>query len=188
MRRIEFEYIFIAIIAIISIGIALLYEKFSVDVSRAGLWFLVGLFFTIVTYFIVRNLTKKESDPYEIINPLLVTFTLYSMMLPLNYLVDIQSFGFTSSLRYITTPVMFQYIIICLIGLIGLLIGYYLPFGRQFVRKLPPLSLTNKELLIVGCILLLLGIISFVTTLAMFGGWGGYYKYATLIPEKWEIW
>lgn len=186
MKNVKVEYILIAIIAIISIGIARLYERFLIDIDRAGLWVLVGLFFAVVIYFIIRNLTRKKSDPYEIINPLLITFTLYSMMLPLNYLINIQHFGFAASLRYISKPVIFQYIIICLIGLIGLLIGYYSPFANHLVPKLPAPSITNRELKIAGCILLVLGVLSFATNVAGYGGISSYIKVG-YSPQRYVI-
>lgn len=172
MKKLKFECILITVIGMISIGLALFYENSRMNIDRTGLWVLVGLFFTIVIYGIVRNLIRKGADPYEIINPLLITFTLYSMMLPINYLVNARSL--TSA--YVMNPVMFQYLIICLIGLMGLLIGYYSPFARKFVSKLSVPIITNRELRITGLILFVLGIFSFATNVASFGGIGEYIR------------
>ncbi len=174
MKNLKIEYLLIVIIAIISIGIAVLYEKLILDITDSGLWVLVALFFIITAFFIIRSLSRRGSDPYEIINPLLITLALYSMMLPLNYLVNVRIFKTEVAFRYITNPVMFQYIVICLIGLIGLLLGYYSPFTKQFVSKLPIPTVTYRELTIAAFVLFLYGIISFATNVASFGGISGY--------------
>jgi len=174
VRRIEF--IFTVIVVTVSIGISLIYGQLARSISRTGLWFFVIIFFALVMFFIIRNTRKEGSDSYEIINPLLIVLTLYSMMLPLNYLVSMQDVAIASLFRYVADPIIFQYTLICLIGLIGLLIGYYSPFSEKIVAKLPVITTDYRLLKIAGLILLVSGMISFATNVASFGGLSNYIK------------
>lgn len=186
MRRSRWSYLLIALIAVISISIALLYEKLLFDISETELAILVGIFFAVVVFQIGRNLARKGSDPYEIINPILVTYCLYAMMLPLNYLISLNIPTFEINVPGVAVLPMFQYVVICLIGLFGLVAGYYFPFDRRWTQKIPVWEISMRELKIAALILLLLGLVSFGTRIA---GYGGIYNYIKVGygPERYVI-
>lgn len=174
MPKRKIESILMAMIVILSIGIALVYEA-SVDrVSLKDLWILVIVIAAVIIFSLIRNMVKAESDSYEIINPILLIFALYALMLPLNYLVSLSVPTFTIDIPGKSTLPIFQYCIICLLGLTGLLAGYYLPFGKRLAQRLPVLSISVRELKITAVILMIYGLTSFATNVAGYGGFSNF--------------
>lgn len=173
MRENSVVYFLIGMIAAISMGFALLYERLVFKTTNTELIIFVGIFVVIVIVCLVGSIRRK-SDPYEVINPVLIIYSLYALMLPLNYLVSLRIPTFEINVPGAATLPIFQYLVICMIGLIGLLIGYHLPFGRRFAQKIPVWEISMRELKIAALILLVVGIISFATRIA---GYGGFYSY-----------
>ena len=63
---------------------------------------------------------------------------------------------------------------ICSIGLIGLLLGYYLPFGKQYSSRLPVWTISRRDLKITAAVLMAYGLFSFATNIAAYGGFANY--------------
>lgn len=176
MKGNKSEYLLLIFITIVSVSFALLYEKLLIDMKHTDLMILVGIFFAIVILCVTRNLLRKGSDPYEIINPILLIYSLYAMMLPLNYLISLNIPTFDINVPGVAILPMFQFIVICMIGLAGLIIGYYLPFGRQCGQKIPVWKISMRELKIAAFILLIYGLLSFATNIAGYGGFSNFIK------------
>lgn len=176
MKENKLEYLLIISIATISIGVVMLNEHLAFANRHSDLWIFVGLFFAIVAMFLIYNLSKKKADPYELINPMLLGYTLYSMMLPLNYLVTLNIPTFEIRIPGVAMLPMYQYLMVCTIGLIGLLAGYYLPFVRQYGRRIPVWTITRRELKIAAVVLLIYGLFSFATNVAAYGSFANYIK------------
>lgn len=166
----------IALIMILSIGVVLFNEYMLIYNRATDLWAFIFLFFAVVIICLIRNLVRKGADPYEVINPMLLGYTLYSMMLPLNFLVTLHVPTFEITIPGVAQLPMYQYLMICNIGLAGLLIGYYLPFGRQYGIKFPVLKVTTRELRITAALLMVYGLFSFATNVAAYGSLTNYIK------------
>ena len=174
MKENRAQYLLIATITIMSIGFALLYEDLIMHFGRVELGISVVIFFGIVAFVVVRNLLFRRGDPYEIINPVLLLYCLYAMMLPLNYLVRTESPTLHIGVAGVAISPMFQYMFICALGLIGLMVGYYLPFGKKIADRLPMWEASGRELKIAAGILLAYGLLSFATNIAAYGGIANY--------------
>lgn len=166
MRNSTSSMIIIAI-SFISIGFALIYEQYITKCSAGILLFLIVLFVLIALCVIVRHLVVRH-DKFEIIVPLLITFTFYSMMLPINFLIDPE---YTKSIPNI---IVFQYMIVCLVGLTFLIVGYYSPIPRNMIKRMPVLSITKRDITIAAFLLLVFGIVSFISNIISFGGIGNF--------------
>lgn len=164
----------IAAIALVSISGAFFYERLLFHITNTELATLVVIFFGIVVVCIGRNLARKKSDPYELINPILLLFSLYCMMLPLNYLIRAKVPTFVVGIPGVATPPIFQYTLVCLIGLTGLLVGYYIPLGARWARRMPVWTISWREIEIAAVLLLLYGLLSFATNVAAYGGLSDY--------------
>jgi len=158
------------LITFISIVFALIYDKLNYNMTRTELSILLIIFFVVIVWCIIRNMSKKESDPYELINPLLVFYLLYSLMLPLNYLIRTKYSTHYIDIPGIADPPMMQYMIVCTIGLLGLIIGYFLPVGKAFAGKIPVFNISKRDLKIAAIILAIFGTLSFATHIAGYGG------------------
>lgn len=172
----KIEYILGTCIVAISIGIVLLHERFLFYIKTTDLWYFIIFFFAIITITILYNIYRKNADPYEVINPVLIGYALYAMMLPLNYLVTLHVPTFEIRIPGVAFLPMYQYIIICLIGLAGLLIGYYLPLGKQWGERLPVWKISNRELSIAGFVMLAYGLFSFATNVMAYGSLANFIK------------
>lgn len=174
MRENKPEYLLIISIVTISIGIVMLNEHLLLYATRSELWIFVGLFFAVVAICLIHNLLKKNADPYEIINPILLGYTLFSLMLPLSYLITLDVPTIDIRIPGIATLPMYRYLMICSIGLIGLLLGYYLPFGKQYSSRLPVWTISRRDLKITAAVLMAYGLFSFATNIAAYGGLTNY--------------
>lgn len=174
MRGSRWAYVLIAAIAVVSIVGAFVYERLLLHITQTELAILVVIFFGVVIVCIGRNLVRRKSDPYELINPILLLFSLYCMMLPLNYLIRTKVPTFVIGIPGVAMPPIFQYTFICIIGLIGLLIGYYIPFGERLARRMPVWTISWREVKIAAILLMLYGLVSFATNVAAYGGLGNY--------------
>jgi oligosaccharide repeat unit polymerase len=174
MKESRVRYFLIAIITLISIGSALLYENLSLSFGRFELGIFVAIFFSIVVFVIARNLLSSKRDPYEIINPVLSLYCLYAMMLPINYLIRTESPTLHIGVAGVAISPMFEYMFICTLGLIGLIVGYYLPFGKKVAERIPVWEAGGRELKIAAGILLAYGLLSFATNIAVYGGIANY--------------
>jgi oligosaccharide repeat unit polymerase len=174
MKETKAQFTLIVAITIISIGSALLYENLLLRFGRVELGISVAIFFGIAVFIVARNLISRKGDPYEIINPILFLYCLYAMMLPINYLVRTESPTLHIGVAGVAISPMFEYMFICTLGLIGLIIGYYLPFGQKAADKLPTWDASGRELKIAATILLAYGLLSFVTNIAAYGGIANY--------------
>lgn len=174
MQNSKLEYLVICVVLIVSVGFALANEHLVLNTPRSVLWFLVGFFLFIIITVFVRNLTRRDADPYEIINPLLAGYTLYSLMLPLNYLVTLEVVTFDIRIPGVASLPIYQYMMICIVGLFGLLIGYYIPLGKRYADKLPRWEISRRDLKWTALILMLYGLFSFGTNIAAYGGLSNY--------------
>ncbi len=174
MKNSRLEFVVISLIILVSIGAAILNEYFLLNTPRYVLWFLIGFFVFIVGAVILRNLTMRGSDPYEIINPMLGGYTLYSLMLPLNYLISLEVVTFDIRIPGASSLPIYEYLMICIIGLIGLLVGYYVPLGKRYADKLPRWEISRRDLKWTAFILMLYGLFSFGTNIAAYGGLSNY--------------
>jgi oligosaccharide repeat unit polymerase len=174
MKETKVQYILITVITVVSIGFTMLYENLILRFGRVELGISVAIFFGIAAFVVLRNLLARERDPYEIINPILFLYCLYAMMLPINYLVRTESPTLHIGVAGVAISPMFEYMFICTLGLIGLIIGYYLPFGKRVAAKLPLWDASGRELKIAGGILLAYGLLSFATNIAAYGGIANY--------------
>jgi oligosaccharide repeat unit polymerase len=96
------------------------------------------------------------------------------MMLPLSYLIRAKVPTFVISIPGVATPPIFQYTLICLIGLTGLLVGYYIPLGARWAHRLPIWTVSWREIKIAAALLMLYGFLSFATNVAAYGGLSNY--------------
>jgi oligosaccharide repeat unit polymerase len=174
MKENRLEYLVIIFIVTFSIGVVIINEHLLLHATRSDIWIFIGLFAAIVGVCLMHNLLKKGSDPYEIINPILIGYSLYSLMLPLNYLITLHVPTVDIRVPGIAMLPMYQYLMICTIGLIGLLLGYYLPLGKRYSSILPVWTVSNRELKIAAIVLMAYGLFSFATNIAAYGGLANY--------------
>lgn len=174
MKENRLEYLLVIFIITLSIGVVILNEHLLLHATRSDIWIFIGLFAAIVGICLIHNLLRKGADPYEIINPILIGYSLYSLMLPLNYLITLHVPTVDIRIPGVAMLPMYQYLMICTIGLIGLLLGYYLPLGKRYSSILPVWTVSRRELKIAATVLIAYGLFSFATNIAAYGGLANY--------------
>ncbi|MBE0432870.1 O-antigen polysaccharide polymerase Wzy [candidate division WOR-3 bacterium] len=162
-------YIIISFIAALSIYLGIVFDHLNVYADNATLWILVIIFLSGVVFVLGLNFrrhTKETKDYFELINPILIVFTFYTMMLPINDLI---------SSRFSDPVTLFQYVTVAYVGLAGLLAGYFLFQGSKIAERIPRLTIGANELWLAGTMLLAVGLLSFAVNVLAFGGLARYF-------------
>jgi oligosaccharide repeat unit polymerase len=152
-------------IALIGVGTALFREIVKINVTPEHIWSLIGVFLGIVVLAWIFYFIRKNSDPFEVINITLLSLALYSLMLPINKLVNWPHYDY---------HLLYEYMMICILGLIGFLVGYHSRLTRKVATHMPSVEITDREICLIGVALLLLGVVSFAMVVMSFGGLARY--------------
>ena len=162
-------YVVMACIVALSVYLGIVFDHLNVYVDNVTLWIMIIIFLSGVVVVLglnVRRDTKESRDYFELINPILIVFTFYTMMLPINDLV---------SFRFRDPVILFQYLTVAYVGLAGLLAGYFLLRGTKIAGRVPRLTIETNELWLAGMMLLVAGLLSFAVNVLAFGGLARYF-------------
>lgn len=162
-------YVVMACIAALSVYLGVVFDHLNIYVDNVTLWIMIIIFLSGVVVVLglnVRRDTEESRDYFELVNPILIVFTFYTMMLPINDLV---------SFRFRDPVILFQYMTVAYVGLAGLLAGYFLLRGTKIAGRIPRLTIDTNELWLAGMMLLVAGLLSFAVNVLAFGGLARYF-------------